>query len=89
MSTYSLSPDDVSPLLEGLAILGTGGGGSPTWGKAILEHEFSLGRIPQIIPLHDIDDQATVVSGGVMGSVTVLENLGNKHLNEHWDDRRE
>ena len=85
MSTYSLSPDDVSPLLEGLAILGTGGGGSPTWGKAILEHEFSLGRIPQIIPLQDIDDQATVVSGGVMGSVKVLETMGIEQVMEHWD----
>ncbi|MGB9299811.1 MAG: DUF917 family protein, partial [Anaerolineae bacterium] len=61
MSTYTLSPDDVAPLLEGLAILGTGGGGSPSWGQAILEHDFSMGRTPSIIPLQDIDNDATVV----------------------------
>jgi DUF917 family protein len=85
MTAYSLSPDDVSPLLEGLAIMGTGGGGSPTWGKAIIEHDFSLGRIPQIIPLQDIDDRATVVSGGMMGSVKVLETMGIEQVMEHWD----
>jgi DUF917 family protein len=89
MSTYPLSPNDVAPLLEGLAILGTGGGGSPSWGKAILEHEFSVGRIPRIISLKDIRDDATVVSGGMMGSVKVLEDMGIATVMEHWDSRFE
>lgn len=85
MSTYTLSLDHVSPLLEGLAILGTGGGGSPSWGKAILEHEFSSGRAPRIIPLEDIDDEATVVSGGMMGSVKALDDMEIDGVIEHWD----
>jgi len=89
MSTYTLSPNDVAPLLEGLAILGTGGGGSPSWGKAILEHEFSVGRTPRIIPLQDIRDEATVVSGGMMGSVKVLEDMGIATVMQHWDNRFE
>ena len=89
MSTYAFTPDDVAPLLEGLAILGTGGGGSPSWGQAILEHDFSMGRTPSIISLHDIDDDATVVSGGMMGSVKVLEDMGIEGVMEHWEHRFE
>ena len=62
MTLHTLSPDDVAPLLEGLAIVGTGGGGSPSWGQAILEHDFAMGRIPSITPLDEIDDDATVVA---------------------------
>jgi DUF917 family protein len=89
MAIYSFSPEDVPPLLEGLAILGTGGGGSPSWGRAILEHDFSMGRIPTIIPLEDIDDDATVVSGGMMGSVKVLEDMGIDEVMAHWEERFE
>ncbi len=89
MTLYTLSPDDVAPLLEGLAIVGTGGGGSPSWGKAILEHDFAMGRIPSIIPLDEIDDDATVVSGGIMGSVKVLEAMGIEGVMEHWEERFE
>ncbi|MGB9299239.1 MAG: DUF917 domain-containing protein [Anaerolineae bacterium] len=89
MSAYVFSRDDVAPLLEGLAILGTGGGGSPSWGQAILEHDFSVGRTPSIIPLQDIDNDATVVSGGMMGSVKVLEDMGIDGVMEHWEQRFE
>lgn len=89
MSLYSFSPEDVAPLLEGLAIVGTGGGGSPSWGRAILENDFSVGRTPSIIPLEEIDDEATVVSGGVMGSVKVLETMGIEGVMEHWEQRFE
>ena len=89
MSLYSFSPEDVAPLLEGLAIVGTGGGGSPSWGQAILEHDFAVGRTPGIIPLEEIDDDATVVSGGVMGSVKVLETMGIEGVMEHWEQRFE
>lgn len=89
MSRYTFSPDDVAPLLEGLAILGTGGGGSPSWGKAILEHDFAMGRMPTTIPLEEIDDHSTVVSGGMMGSVKVLETMGIERVMEHWEQRFE
>jgi DUF917 family protein len=89
MSLYSFCPEDVAPLLEGLAIVGTGGGGSPSWGQAILEHDFAVGRTPSIIPLDEIDDDSTVVSGGVMGSVKVLETMGIEGVMEHWEQRFE
>ncbi|MGB3904698.1 MAG: DUF917 domain-containing protein [Anaerolineae bacterium] len=89
MTLYTLSPDNVAPLLEGLAIVGTGGGGSPSWGQAILEHDLAMGRIPSIIPLDEIDDDATVVSGGIMGSVKVLEAMGIDGVMEAWEERFE
>jgi DUF917 family protein len=89
MATLQLRPEDIEPLLEGLAIFGTGGGGSPAWGKAILENDFACGRTPQLIDLAAISDQATVVSGGIMGSVKVLEQMGTENIMRHWEERFE
>ena len=44
MSQYVLTREDMEPLLEGLAVFGTGGGGSPLFGKAIMENDFKKGR---------------------------------------------
>jgi DUF917 family protein len=89
MREYTFTPQDVEPLLEGLAILGTGGGGSHDWGTAIMEHDFAVGRQPRIVNLDDIADDATVVSGGIMGSVKVLEAMGTEQIMAHWEDRFE
>ncbi|MBC7258152.1 MAG: DUF917 domain-containing protein [Chloroflexi bacterium] len=89
MPVYSFTPADVEPLLEGLAILGTGGGGSPEWGKAIMQNDFAHNRHPQIIPLEEIADDATVVSGGIMGSVKKLEEFGTDAIMAHWEERFE
>lgn len=89
MPTYTLRLNDIEPLLEGLAILGTGGGGAPAWGKAILEKDFATGRIPQIIDLTEIPDDSTVVCGGIMGSVKVLEAMGPAAVVAHWEERFE
>jgi DUF917 family protein len=89
MPVYTFTPEDVAPLLAGLAILGTGGGGSPEWGTAIMRNEFAHGRQPQIIPLDEIADDATVVSGGIMGSVKKLEEFGTAAIMAHWEERFE
>lgn len=89
MPVYTFKPDDVAPLLEGLAIFGTGGGGSPEWGRAIMQNDFAHGRPPQIIPLEEIGDDATVVSGGIMGSVKKLEEFGTEAIMAHWEERFE
>jgi len=89
MAIYTFTPDDIEPLLEGLAILGTGGGGSPEWGKAIMHNEFAHNRYPQIIPLDEISDTAMVVSGGIMGSVKKLEEFGTEAIMAHWEERFE
>ncbi len=89
MPVYTFTPADIDPLLEGLAILGTGGGGSPEWGRAIMRNDFAHGRHPQIIPLEEIADDATVVSGGIMGSVKKLEEFGTEAIMAHWEERFE
>jgi DUF917 family protein len=89
MPTFELRHGDIEPLLEGLAIFGTGGGGSPAWGKAILEHDFAVGRKPRLIDLDEIGDDSTVVSGGIMGSVKVLEAMGTENVMRHWEERFE
>jgi uncharacterized protein len=89
MPTFDLTRRDIDPLLEGLAIFGTGGGGSPAWGKAILENDFACGRLPRIVDLESIADHSTVVSGGIMGSVKVLEQMGTENIMRHWEERFE
>jgi hypothetical protein len=89
MPTYKFKPEDIEPLLEGLAIYGTGGGGSPEWGRAIMEQDFSVGRDLGIIDLSEVSDGGTVVSGGIMGSVKILEEMGTSKVMAHWEDRFE
>lgn len=89
MATFELKHEDIDPLLEGLAILGTGGGGSPAWGRAILENDFACGRAPSLIDLEAISDESTVVSGGIMGSVKVLEQMGTATIMRHWEEKFE
>lgn len=89
MSLYTFKSEDIEPLLEGLAIMGTGGGGSPEWGTAIMENDFAHGRRPQIVPLEEISDIATVVSGGIMGSVKTLEKFGTAGIMAHWEEQFE
>ena len=89
MSTYTFSADDIAPLLEGLAIFGTGGGGSPDWGRAIMQNDLAHGRASRMVPLAEISDGATVVSGGIMGSVKTLERIGTEAIMAHWEERFE
>jgi uncharacterized protein len=89
MARYTFKSEDVEPLLEGLAIFGTGGGGAPAWGQAILKHDFSMGRKATIVSLDDIADDSTVVCGGIMGSVKILEAMGIDGVVAHWEERFE
>jgi hypothetical protein len=54
-----------------------------------MENDFSHGRHPQIISLDDISDDATVVSGGIMGSVKKLEEFGTEAIMAHWEQQFE
>jgi len=89
MTKYRLKDEDISPLCKGLAVLGTGGGGSPDWGEAILRKELADGRELIIIDPEDIDDSALIVSGGIMGSVKTFEQMSITRLLEAWDERFE
>lgn len=86
MAQYTFRPEDIEPLLEGLAILGTGGGGAPAWGRAIMEQDFRAGRASSIVDVMDISDKSTVVCGGIMGSVKILESMGIDQVVAHWEE---
>ena len=81
-----LSAADIEPLLQGLAILGTGGGGNPDWGRQILENDVRRGRAWQVIDLDEVADDALVVCAGMMGSVKAIEAIGFAALLERWED---
>lgn len=83
------SSEDIDNLLEGLAILGTGGGGSPEWGRAILEHDLEMGRSVTLVDPQDVPDDAIIASGGFMGSVKILDKINPKDLVRRWDERFE
>jgi hypothetical protein len=76
---------DIEPLLAGLAILGTGGGGNPDWGRQILENDARRGRRWRILSLDELPDDATVVCAGMMGSVKAIESIGFAALLERWE----
>lgn len=85
--TATLTRENLDAFLEGLAILGTGGGGSPEWGRAILEHDFDMGRAATIVEPEEVPDDAVVASGGIMGSVKVLDKMTPEALMRRWDER--
>jgi hypothetical protein len=77
--------DEIEPLLAGLAIQGTGGGGSPEWGRQILENEFRRGRSVRVVDPNALPDGAQVACGGIMGSVKALELITFEELLEGWE----
>lgn len=81
-----INMEDREALLEGLAILGTGGGGSPAWGREIMLNDFRKGREYNIIDPDEIEDNSLVVSGGIMGSVKTLERINFVKLLENWEE---
>lgn len=89
MGRYRLTADDIEPLLEGLTIVGTGGGGSPAFGREILVNDLRRGREINLIDPDAVANEATVVSGGYMGSTKVLDRLGFAELVAGWEVRFE
>lgn len=86
MAIRELKKDDVDALLLGLGILGTGGGGDPRWGKIVIENDFSKGRKYYIADPEDVDDDAFICSGGIMGSVKALEGVSYDDIVAGWED---
>lgn len=89
MSVFKITADEIAPLMEGLSIFGTGGGGSPSWGRAIMEGDLARGREYRLITPEEVPDDAVVVSGGYMGSVKVLDAMGFEQVVESWETRFE
>ncbi len=89
MAIHSITVSDIIPLIEGLAIYGTGGGGSPEWGMEVLKNDLARGRSFTLIDPEDISDDAFVISGGYMGSVKTLESMSYAELVAGWENRYE
>jgi DUF917 family protein len=85
MDEFQLMRDDIATLLEGVAILGTGGGGDPDWGRMIMENDLDRGRSWRIVPLDEVPDDWTIVCGGIMGSVKALEEIGFDKVLDNWE----
>jgi hypothetical protein len=86
LSVYAFDFKDTDALLIGLSQFGTGGGGDPEWGKKILNKDKSKGRICQLIDPEDVEDDAFICSGGIMGSVKTLEKLSYQDIVDSWED---
>lgn len=62
--------EEITALLKGLGILGTGGGGSPEeFGRPVLEADLTAGRATTLVSPDDVEDEALIVCGGYLGSV--------------------
>lgn len=85
MSAVDIGARDVEPLLAGLAILGTGGGGNPEWGRLILDNDLARGRAWTVASLDEVAEDALVVCAGMMGSVKAIESIGFAALLERWE----
>lgn len=87
MAKFAFDPSQTEAFLEGLGILGMGGGGQVEFGQAILQNDFKRGRVHQIVDVEDIEDGAFVVSGGILGSVKAIGEAGFDKTVESWEQR--
>ena len=75
---------EIAWMLRGLGILGTGGGGDPyTWGTSIVNADLARGRVYQLVSPEEVEDDATVVSGGYLGSVAEDKSLDR--IVDEWE----
>lgn len=68
-----LTVDEIRDLVQGCAILGTGGGGDPQRGLALLETVLQEGRECTLVGLEEVPDEAWVASPYLCGSVSTEE----------------
>ena len=83
-----LSKQNAYDMLTGVGILGTGGGGDPVgFGKPMVDWDYGKGRVYEITPPSEIRDDAFIVCGGYMGSVSAFTSIGD--MLETWETRYE
>lgn len=68
-----LTERELEDLIRGCAILGTGGGGSPRRGLALLKDELAQGREIALLSLEELAEDAWVASPYMCGSVSPEE----------------
>lgn len=85
ITTHTLEdPADLTALLLGLGIMGTGGGGDPKgWGRSVFDADLAAGRTYQLVDPQSISDDAFVLSGGYLGSVA--DDHGLNRFVEAWE----
>jgi len=88
-AAWQLDASNTEAFLRGLAIMGTGGGGSAAFGRAIIRNDMALGRNYSLIHLEQVPEDALVVSGGIMGSVKVLDHFSPEEIVAQWEKRFE
>ena len=88
-TVWRLNESDLDAFLRGLGIMGTGGGGAGGFGRAIIENDLRRGRVYEHVSLQDVPDDATVASGGIMGSVKVLDRFSFDEIVAQWEERFE
>jgi len=70
----TLDQQQLEDLIRGCAILGTGGGGSPTRGLRLIKSDLAAGREFKLIGLEEVPDDALVASPYMCGSVSPEES---------------
>jgi DUF917 family protein len=63
------SPEDCEDFILGCLFLGTGGGGSPEWGRRMLKGALEDGITPEWVDADDIPDDVWTVTPYGMGSI--------------------
>jgi|GEM_PF-31999 len=71
-ATRRLTISDIKDIEKGAALLGSGGGGSPKLGSLMVQSVIAKGGEIEVIGLSQLQDDARVITFGVMGSPTVL-----------------
>jgi DUF917 family protein len=83
-----LSKENAYDMLTGVGILGTGGGGDPdTFGRPLVDWDYQRDRVYEITDPTSIRDDAFIVCGGYMGSVTAFKTIGD--MLESWETKFE
>jgi len=81
-----VSYEDIEALIEGAAILGTGGGGDREFGLAILKNDVRRKREWKLVDPSEVPNDSLVVSGGIMGSVKALKEKSVEEIVEKWEE---
>jgi uncharacterized protein len=85
-AAWQLDGNNTEAFLHGLSIMGTGGGGSAAFGRAIMENDFQRGRKYSLVDPEDVPDDAFVVSGGIIGSVKVVDSASFANVVDRWEN---
>jgi hypothetical protein len=83
-----MSRQNAYDMLVGVGILGTGGGGDPVgFGKPMVDWDYKRDRVYELTDPKDVKDDAFIVCGGYMGSVSAFTTIGD--MLEQWETRFE